>query len=105
MAREVSDPISLAEALRVRGLVHCAEEREVEGLGTLREAIDLARETQNTLLEAEIGRDIGLELLRASQTDEARGYLRSALALFDTLGAAAEARALREKLDAIEDQG
>jgi tetratricopeptide (TPR) repeat protein len=105
MAREVSDPISLAEALRVRGLVRCAEGQRAEGLEALREASDLASETRNTLLEAEIGRDIGLELLRAGQAGEALGYLQSALQLFDSLGAAAEARSLREKLDALGGQG
>jgi tetratricopeptide (TPR) repeat protein len=105
LAREVSDPISLAEALRVRGLVHCAEGQQAEGLSAFREAIDLARETQNTLLEAEIGRDMGFELMRAGQTDEALGYLRSALERFDALGAAAEARVLTEKLDAVGGRG
>lgn len=102
LARSVRDPISEAEALRVRGLARGAEGALREALEDLEHAHSLARETKNTLLEAEIERDIGGQLASAGRGSEARASFEAALKLFESLGAAAEARAVRTRMESID---
>jgi tetratricopeptide (TPR) repeat protein len=102
LARSAHDPISEAEALRVRGLVRAAGGEGQAGLADLEAARKLARDARHTLLEAEIERDIGLQRLVAGQASEARENLDAALTLFESLGARAEARAVRQKSESIE---
>lgn len=102
LARSAHDPISEAEARRVRGLVRAAGGERASGLADLEAARTLARDTRHALLEAEIERDIGLQHLGAGQAGEARANLEAALTLFDSLGALAESRAVREKLRSID---
>lgn len=116
LARAVPDPISEAEALRVRGLVQAGESAAVAAevrepgagaagaveaaLADLEGAAELARTTRNALLEAEVERDIGRLELRRGRRDEGRRRLEAAASRLDALGAVAEARALREEAEA-----
>ncbi|MFQ5679093.1 MAG: tetratricopeptide repeat protein [Gemmatimonadota bacterium] len=118
-ARAVPDPVSEAEGLRVQGLAKAeggglsavgepatrseGEQRESgEGLRAAMEdlaaALRLARRVGHTLIEAEALRDLGRVAGRLGQTKEARRRLEQAAAGFESLGAIAEARAVREEL-------
>jgi tetratricopeptide (TPR) repeat protein len=102
LARETADPISEAEALRVRGLV--LAEQEAEGGGAyadLKAGLRLAVDTRNALLEAEIERDLGRLEQGRGRRDEALEHLGAALQRFESLGAEAEARALRAEIDVL----
>jgi tetratricopeptide (TPR) repeat protein len=103
LARTVRDPISETEALRVRGLVYCAGGDDTTAIEDLEYARSLARETKSTLLEAEIERDIGTLRLGAGRAKEARANFEAALDLFESLGAAAESRAVRLRLESIDE--
>jgi tetratricopeptide (TPR) repeat protein len=102
LARAIPDPISVAEGLRVRGSVLWADGDETNGKSNLLEALELALETRHALLEAEIRRDIGRWLAGAGQPHEAHAHLSAAVERFDSLGAGAEARALREEISSID---
>lgn len=105
-AERVGDPVTTGEALRVRARVRAADARGGDdlddALDDTSEALELARETGNRLLEAEIQRDRALLLGRAGRTTEAREALERAVAIFGEIGAdgyAEAARAHREQLD------
>ncbi|MEE9132244.1 MAG: tetratricopeptide repeat protein [Gemmatimonadota bacterium] len=102
LARETADPISEAEALRVRGLV--LAEQDAEGAGAyadLEAGLILAVDTRSALLEAEIERDLGRLEQGRGRRDEALEHLGAALQRFESLGAEAEARALRAEIDVL----
>ena len=86
----------------MRGLTRGAEGDLREALEDLEHARSLARETKNTLLEAEIERDIGGQLASAERGSEALASFEAALKLFESLGAAAEARVVRTRLESID---
>lgn len=100
--REVGDPISEAEALRVvalAGMQGGAPREEI--VGHLESGLDLARETRSTLLEAELERDFGRYLAEEGSPGEGRGRLERAVELFDRVGAAGYAEEARETLAAV----
>lgn len=103
LARAAGDPISEAEALRVRAR---ARLRAADSGGGTEDAVDdlaralrLARRTGNSLLQAEIERDAARIRLARGQGERAARCLRRALAGFEALGARAEARRVRELLE------
>lgn len=101
MAQDIGDPISEAEALRVRGLAKAAAARPSEASdwkADLDAALHLARETHNALLEAEIERDLGRALRVRGSEEEGRVLLESAAARFVELGALAETRVVQGEL-------
>lgn len=105
-AERVGDPVTTGEALRVRARVRAAEASDGSGLDDAlddtSDALELARETGNRLLEAETERDRALLLSRAGRTTEAREALERAVETFREIGAhayAEDARARREHLD------
>jgi tetratricopeptide (TPR) repeat protein len=105
LARDVGDPISEAEALRVCGLVRAASaEHAPDGARSdFREALRLARETGNTLLEAEVQRDLGrLEWMDGRKIEAVR-RLEAAREHFVALGAVAAAREVKSDLASLED--
>lgn len=102
LARSVHDPISEAEALRVRGIVRGAGGEDAAAIEDLELARHLARETGNTRLEAEIERDTGDLYVSAGRESEARASFETAVGLFESLGAAAAAGAVRERLESPE---
>ena len=103
LSRGVPDPISEAEALRLRGLAQArqAGSADVRARADLEAALGLAGETGNRLLEAEIERDIGRLALERGESSEAEQWLGSSLRGFRTIGAAAEARVVEKELAAI----
>ncbi len=93
LSRKIPDPISEAEALRVRGLAHAAEgASDAQAQADLAAALRLAKETENRLLEAEIQRDMGRLALSRGELGEAEQLLRSSARGFHSIGATAEAR-------------
>ncbi|MFQ5689535.1 MAG: tetratricopeptide repeat protein [Gemmatimonadota bacterium] len=96
-ARQVGDPISEAEALRVRGLARAAV-HPAKARADLEEAVRLAQQTGNSLLEAEGKRDLGRLLLGEGDGREGVGLLNEAAEMFRTLGAEAEVARLEEEL-------
>lgn len=104
--RDVGDPISEAEALRVLGLARAATPPERgAGVDDLREALRLARDTGSTLLEGEIERDLAgllLETGRAEELGEGRRRLERAVELFERVGADAYAAASRRELASLD---
>jgi len=100
ISREIPDPISEAEALRVRGLVHAAEgASDTQAHADLAAALYLARETENRLLEAEIERDMGRQALSRGELGEAERLLRSSARCLHSIGAIAEARVVESILE------
>lgn len=100
--RDVGDPISEAEALRVLGVAESRSGADRgEGRRHLEEALRLARRTSSTLLEGEVERDLARLLLEEGDLDEARGRLERAVALFDRAGATAYRADCRDELAAL----
>lgn len=100
--RDVGDPISEAEALRVVGLAKAASPPDrSEALDDLREALRIAREANSTLLEAEVERDLAGVLLETGRAEQGRDRLRRAVELFDRVGAEAYAADARETLSGL----
>jgi len=103
-ARSAGDPGHEAEALRVRARAALATgDREMRSAAArdLAAALRLARSAGNPLIQAEIERDAGRLRIEAGRRRRARGPLRRALARFEKLGAVAEARKLRERLESL----
>lgn len=102
--RDVGDPISEAEALRVLGLAEAAApSARDDGLRHLRDALETARSTDSTLLEGEIERDLAGLLLDDDRRDEGRERLETALEIFRRVGADAYAADVAQRLDDLED--
>lgn len=101
-AREIGDPLSEADALRVRGTVRAAEpERRAEALEDFRQARSLADSAGNRFLRGEIDRDRARTLLDAGRPDEARDAGRDALDTFRSMGASHEAERVRDLIDSL----
>lgn len=101
-AREIGDPLSEADALRVRGLVRAAEpERREEALEDFRQARALADSAGNRFLRGEIDRDRARTLLDAGRPHEARDAGRDALDTFRSMGASHEAGRVRDLIDGL----
>lgn len=100
--REVGDPISEAEALRVLALAEAqAGGSRAEIVGYFESGLELARETRSTLLEAEIERDLGSFLVGEGSPEEGRERLERAVEIFRRVGAAGYAEEARETLAAL----
>lgn len=106
-AEEVGDPVTTAEALRVRALVRSersgGDPAALEsGLADASRARELARETGHRLLEAEVDRDAAGLLARLGRRETAARRLARSARTFEELGAsgyADDARARLEELD------
>ena len=103
LSREIKDPISEAEALRVRGLTRAgrAGAANEDAQADLDAALGLAAETGNRLLEAEIERDSARLALRRGRPGQARRRFERALTGFQAIGAIAEARRVEEEVAAL----
>jgi tetratricopeptide (TPR) repeat protein len=100
LSRNIPDPISEAEALRVRGLAHAADgASDMQAQADLAAALRLAGETGNRLLEAEIERDMGTLALSRGELGEAERLLRSSARGFHAIGAIAEARVVEDAVE------
>lgn len=104
LAREVPDPVSEAEGLRVRGLTRVAgsPEEQKEAREELAAALRMAREVENALIEAEALRDIGRVEGTLGEREESRRHLEQAVVVFEKLGAVAEARVVQEELEGMD---
>lgn len=96
LAREIDDPVSIAEALRVRALATSGVLSAA--LDDLARAEELASETEQALLGARILRDRGRILLGAGQHAPGTRCLDEATERFAALDAAGEVRTIRAEL-------
>ena len=102
-ARDVGDPISEAEALRVCGLTYAKSHGGDldKARGDFEAALELARATGNALLEAEVERDLGRVEQADARPAEAVRLLESAHERFLALGAVAAARDVATDLSSL----
>jgi tetratricopeptide (TPR) repeat protein len=91
----MGDELGRAEALRVLAAAARAQARDEAAAGWLEDALAVARRHQAPLLSAEVQRDRGLLLRDRGQIPEAAEALHDSASHFLTLGAAAEAEAVR----------
>ena len=102
LARRLSDPITEGNGLRVRALARAAgEDQWAETIADLENALRLAADTGNLLLEAEVNRDFGRLLAKRKDWPAARDYLATACKLLENLGARAQLTALREEMERL----
>jgi tetratricopeptide (TPR) repeat protein len=97
----VGDPIGEAEAVRVQAAAARADGRDEDAAERLGAALAVARALGNMLLLADVQRDRGLLFRDRGQAPEAREALLESAAQYDSLGAAAEAGAVRMLADDI----
>jgi tetratricopeptide (TPR) repeat protein len=97
----IGDPLGRAETVRVLALAARAEGRDDEAAAHLEEAFEAARAASDPLLRAEVQRDRGLLFRDHGDTEAAREALLDAAAHFETIGALAEATAVRSLLDGL----
>lgn len=78
--RELGDPVSAAEALRVRAMITLAQEpgSKERPLADLQEAARLASDAKSALVAAEVERDMGRVMLAAGEIEAAKPHLRTA---------------------------
>ncbi len=102
-ARELGDPVSAAEALRVRAMITLQQEpgSGERPLADLQEAARLASDTRSALVAAEVERDMGRVMLAVGKVEDARSRLQTAERRFEALGAELELASLREQLEAL----
>ncbi|MGW3134930.1 helix-turn-helix transcriptional regulator [Streptomyces sp. NPDC001139] len=96
LARRWGAPRALGRALRVSGLVTRSE----QGLGLLREAVAVLKDSPARLEHAKALADLGAALRRSGHRADARGSLREAVDLATRCGAAPVAENARAELAA-----
>jgi putative nucleotidyltransferase with HDIG domain len=92
----------LSAAHRLRGVIHREEGDAASSGRHLRHALDLARQAEDRLLEAEACRELALTLLEGGSKREILRHLNRAHRLFSELGARNEIRDLERRLDGLE---
>lgn len=98
IARRVGDPVSEAEALRVRGGIRVAE-GDLDGAeDDLDTALELAVPPGSSLVVAEVERDLGQLHQRRGDTAVARRFLDRAADRFGEIGAVRDERAARRRI-------
>ena len=95
--REMPDPVSEAEDLRVHALIHVAENSLPRAEKALREVMGRAELHERLLLQAEATRDLAMLLRRAGRQAEAQAAAQSAKGIFARIGAESEIRKLADK--------
>ncbi|HEX7241765.1 MAG TPA: tetratricopeptide repeat protein [Longimicrobiaceae bacterium] len=98
---QIGDPLGRAEATRVLALAARADGRDDEAAAHLEEAFEAAGAASDPLLRAEVQRDRGLLLRDRGEAGAAREALADSAAGFETIGALAEAAAVRALLDGL----
>lgn len=97
----LGNPLGRADALRVLAAAAQGDGRVDEAGSLFDEALVIAEEHADALLRAEVQRDRGRLLRDTGRVDEARTALLDAAASFESIGAAAEAAAVRGLLDGL----
>lgn len=97
----IGDPVGRAETVRVLALAARASGDDAAAAGLLEEAFEAARAHSDPLLRAEVQRDRGFLLRDRGEVASARDALADSAAHFETIGAAAEAAAVRSLLDGL----
>jgi len=97
----LTDPIREGDARRLSGLAHLADGRPDMARREIAQALELARQHQGALVEAESLR--ALAELESSLGDlpAARGAAEEAIAIWERLGSVEEVAAMREWLDLL----
>lgn len=102
LAREeferIGDPLNESDALRVIGAACGAQQRYQPALDAFDRALEIAQTRGHALNQAETLRDRAQVYFAQGQIVPARADARSAIAIFDRLGATRERDALRERL-------
>jgi tetratricopeptide (TPR) repeat protein len=98
----MGDDLGRAEALRVLSAAARAQDRDEPAAERLEEALTIARAHSDPLLHAEVQRDRGLLLRDQGRIAAARDALLDAASHFTTLGATAEAEAVRSIIHDLE---
>jgi tetratricopeptide (TPR) repeat protein len=102
LARRLSDPITEGNGLRVRALARAAcGDQWTQTVADLENALGLAADTGNLLLEAEVNRDFGRLLAKREDWPAARDYLATACKLLENLDARAQLTAVREEMERL----
>jgi ATP/maltotriose-dependent transcriptional regulator MalT len=96
LARRWGDPYAIGASLRVLGLVEGGE----EGLGLLREAVEVLARSEARLEHAHALVDLGAALRRANQRTEGRERLREGVDLAGRIGAFGLARRANDEIAA-----
>jgi DNA-binding CsgD family transcriptional regulator len=96
LARRWGNPYAIGASLRVLGLV----EGDEEGIGRLREAVEVLAGSEARLEHARALVDLGAALRRANQRAEAREWLRESVDLARRVGALGLARRANEEIAA-----
>lgn len=91
----LGDPLGRADAIRILAAAARAAGNDQLAADRLDEALETAETHADPLLRAEVQRDRGLLLRDAGRIDDARAALLDSAASFDTIGAIAEAVAIR----------
>jgi tetratricopeptide (TPR) repeat protein len=95
----LGDPQNEADASRLVGAACTAQRRFAEALEAFDRALEIARARGHALNEAETLRDRAELYMAQGQLASARDDARSAIALFDRLGAPRERDALRKRIN------
>ena len=95
----LGDPQNEADASRLIGAACTAQRRFAEALEAFDRALEIARARGHALNEAETLRDRAELYMAQGQLASARDDARSAIALFDRLGATRERDALRKRIN------
>ena len=97
--QELDDPLNEADASRLIGAACTAQRRYAEALELFDHALGIARERSHALNEAETLRDRAWLYMAQGQMTAALDDARSAIAIFNRLGATRERDALRERIN------
>lgn len=95
----LDDPQNEADALRLVGTACVAQRRYADALEAFDRALEIARARGHALNEAETLRDRAGLYMAQGQMTSALADARSAIAIFDRLGATRERDALRERIN------
>lgn len=95
----LGDPQNEADASRLVGAACAAQQRYPEALEAFGRALEIARARGHALNEAETMRDRAALYMARGQLASARDDARSAIAIFDRLGATRERDALRMRIE------
>jgi tetratricopeptide (TPR) repeat protein len=100
-AEDRGDALRHAEALKFLGMIERHREKYDRSTAALTEAQELAWESEDVLLSAELLFELGETWHRRGEAQEARSAWEEAATVFDRLGASPDADELRSRLAAL----
>jgi len=103
IATQRGDRLREAEALKFRGIVARERGHREDSVRQLSQALELASDGEDTLLRAEILRELGRTWAHEGTLPEARSAFKEAVVLFRKLNATLDAADVRARLDQLEE--